>query len=260
MRRASLWLAAAWSASLVLFTPVILAADKVPAYITAAVNDPARPQADTQRDAKRQPAATLAFAGIKPGQKVAELMAGGGYFTRLLSKAVGPGGHVYAFAPSRRPNAPEGSPDPAAPLNAIAQDPGYSNVSVLPMAFSGDTLGAPEPVDVVWTSLNYHDFHNIPPGDISAFNKRVFDALKPGGIFIVIDHAATVGDGTNDTRTLHRMDPEAAKKELIAAGFKLVGSSDVLRNPNDPHTAPIFDASIRGNTDQFFLKLVKPAK
>jgi predicted methyltransferase len=119
-------------------------------------------------------------------------------------------------------------------------------------------LKFPEPVDLVWTSRNYHDFHNIPNVDVSTINKEIFDALKPGGVYIVLDHTAEKGSGTRDTATLHRIDPEAVKKEVEAAGFKFEKQSEILRNPNDPHTAKVFDASVQGKTDQFILKFRKP--
>lgn len=256
MVRASVGLIAALTACAFLSTAA-LGAQKIPKYVTAAVADPSRPEADTMRDANRKPAETLAFAGIKPGQTVAELLPNGGYYTRLLSKVVGPKGHVYALQPPKRPNAPANAPDFAAQLQELAKQPGYSNITVQTFAPTGESL-VPMPVDVVWTTNNYHDFHNIPNMDMAAFNKRVFDALKPGGTYFIADHATAPGAGTSATRTLHRIDPEAAKSEVTAAGFKLVGASDVLHNPDDPHTAPIFDASIRGKTDQFMLKFTKP--
>ena len=232
------------------------AASAVPKPVSAAVADPARPDADRQRDADRKPAESIAFAGLKPGQKVEDMIPGSGYFTRIFSVVVGPTGHVFAVPPPRRANAPEGSPDPAAAVEAIAADPHYSNVSVIVGRATNFSL--PEPVDMVWTSQNYHDLHNIPDVDVVAIDKAVFNALKPGGVFIVLDHVAQQGSGFRDTSTLHRVDPEAVKKEVVAAGFKFEGQSEILRNPNDPHTAKVFDPSIRGKTDQFILKFRKP--
>jgi predicted methyltransferase len=232
------------------------AAGGIPKAISAAVADPARPDTDRQLDVDRKPAESLAFAGVKPGEKVVELIPGKGYFTRLFSAVVGPKGHVYAVPPPRRPNAPEGSPDPGAASQAIAADPHFSNVSVIVGRVT--ELKFPEPVDLVWTSRNYHDFHNIPNADVGQINKMIFDALKPGGVYIVLDHTAEKGSGTRDTATLHRIDPEAVKTEVEAAGFKFEGQNEVLRNPNDPHTAKVFDASVQGKTDQFILKFRKP--
>ena len=223
-----------------------------PSDISAAVADAGRPAADTARDADRKPAAVLAFSGVKPGDKVGELIPGGGYYSRLLAKIVGPSGHVYALWPEglakARPQMLEGS---------AAIGP---NVSVVTYPASGPT--APEKLDMVWTSENYHDFHNAPPGappaDVAGFNKAVFDALKPGGIFLVEDHAAAAGAGPDSTSKLHRIDPAQVKAEIEAAGFKLAATSDVLKNPADPHTAPVFDASIRGHTDKLLFRFQKP--
>jgi predicted methyltransferase len=224
-------------------------ADTVPAPIAAAVADTARPDTDKARDADRKPAETLAFAGVKPGETVVDFLPGGGYFTRIFSKIVGAGGHVYAVLP---PGAPEKM---AAPAKALAADPAYGNVTETEERITAIPAGS---VDLFWTSQNYHDLHNFKDVDLATFNKGVFDALKPGGIFIVLDHAATPGSGVADTNTLHRIDPQAVKTEVEAAGFKLVGESDLLKNPNDPHTAKVFDPAIRGKTDQFILKFEKP--
>ena len=223
------------------------AAPKVPAAVSAAVADTARPKADTDRDSGRKPAESVAFAGIKSGDKVADLLAGGGYFTRIFSKVVGDKGVVYATSFPPRPGAPSPSP-----LEQIAAD--YKNVKVV--TGPPGEIKLPEPVDVVWTSLNYHDIAN--GGGTEAFNKAAFAALKPGGTFIVVDHAAAPGSGTNDTKALHRIDPEVVKKEVTAAGFKLAGEGDFLKNPADPHTANVHDEGLRWHTDQFILKFTKP--
>jgi predicted methyltransferase len=234
------------------------AAEKIPGYITAAVADAGRPAEDKQRDADRKPAETVLFAGIKPGMTVVELIPGRGYFTRIFSKVVGPKGHVYALSPPRRPNAAADAPDPAAATTALASDPAYSNivVQVAPVT----TIAVSEPADVVFTAQNYHDVHNVPNVDIAAFNKSVFDALKPGGVFIVLDHAAAAGSGGRDTSTLHRIDPAAVKSEVLAAGFQFAGESKVLANAQDDHSAKVFDPAIRGKTDQFIFKFRKPKK
>lgn len=219
--------------------------------IAAAVADPARPAADRDRDALRKPAACLAFAGVRPGMTMAELFPGKGYFTRIFSRAVGSKGHVYAIEPPPR------KPGTQPATRAIAADPHYqNNITVVqgPIA----TFQLPRPVDLVWTSQNYHDLHNIPGFSVPDFNRRVYDSLKPGGIYLVLDHAAPAGSGFSDTSTLHRIDPEAARKEIMAAGFEFVGESNLLRNPNDPRTKLVFDPSIRGHTDQFIFKFRKP--
>ena len=248
-------LAAALAATLML-TAACASAASIPDNIAAAVADSSRPDADKTRDADRKPAETLAFTGVKPGAQVAELLPGGGYFTRLFSKAVGSSGHVYALVPAPLADAPADVPDFAARVKAIAADPTYANVSVVVEPFS--QLAVPVPVDLVWTSQNYHDLHNFPGLDVGIFNKMVFDDLKPGGIYLILDHTAEEGSGGRDTKTLHRIDPEAVKKEVLAAGFVFVGSSNLLRQPSDNRSVKVFDPLVRGKTDQFILKFRRP--
>ena len=150
------------------------AADKVPGYVSAAVADAGRPATDSARDADRKPAETVAFAGVKPGDKVVDLFPGGGYFTRIFSKIVGPKGHVIAMWP---PGVPEKM---TAAAKAIAADPGYANVSEAEQKIADLP---PAEADVIWTSQNYHDIHNIPAVDMAAVDKSIFAALKPGGHF-----------------------------------------------------------------------------
>jgi predicted methyltransferase len=243
----------AFAASLALATAglaVGASAQKPSAAITAAVADTARPATDTARDATRKPAEIVAFAGVKPGDKVAEMMPGGGYFTRVLAKTVGPKGHVYALVPTGFANRPGGLDA----LNALAAQ--YGNVTVVATDLAA--FKVPEPVDVVWTSENYHDFHNGPTANIAGLNKAAFDALKPGGVYYIEDHAAAAGSGTTATSTLHRIDPAAAISEVEAAGFKLDGQSQALANAGDAHDKPVFDPSVRGKTDKFALRFKKP--
>lgn len=216
------------------------------AEITAAVADSNRPSTDTARDAARKPAEIVDFAGVKPGDIVAEIAPGGGYYTRILAKAVGPQGKVYAMMPTFFANRPGGLDA----INALAAE--YGNVTVIAVDFTGFTL--PEPVDLAWTTENYHDLAN---GNIAGANKAVFDALKPGGIYFVEDHSAP-GTGTSATSTLHRIDPAAVKEQVIAAGFTLEAESDLLANPADPHNISATDAAIRGETDKFALRFRKP--
>jgi predicted methyltransferase len=195
----------------------------------------------------------LTFAGIKPGMKVMDLIPGKGYFTRLFAKAVGDKGFVYAFSPAEFDQFNKGKP---AAIIAVAA--AYPNVSVIHAPIN--SLTAPEALDVVWTAQNYHDLHDdfAKPADLAIINKQIYNALKPGGVFIVLDHAAAAGSGLSATNTLHRIDEEVVKKEVEAAGFKLVGESNVLRNPADPHDKLVFDPAIRHHTDQFILKFMKP--
>lgn len=218
--------------------------------IAAAVADPARPAEDRAHDALRKPAACLAFAGVHRGMTVAELFPGHGYFTRMLSRVVGPKGHVYEFEGAPKPGKPS-------PIKAIADDPHYYH-NITDTVWPVGKLPVPQPVDLVWTSQNYHDLHNLPGLDVADFDREVYKALKPGGIYLVLDHVAPAGSGFSDTSTLHRIDPEAAKKEIMSAGFEFVGASKVLRNPKDPHTSKVFDPSIRGHTDQFVYEFRRP--
>jgi predicted methyltransferase len=222
----------------------------VPAYITAAIGDSARPDTDRQRDAERKPADTLAFAGVKPGDQVLEIAPGNGYYTRLLSAVAGPKGKVTVYSTPPKP----GTPPP--PVEAIAADPHYSNVMVIKQRL---TEAKPSAIfNLVWTTQNYHDLHNVPDLNILAINNAIFNALKPGGIYFVLDHAAEAGSGGRDTNTLHRIDEESVKKEVTSVGFRLVGESNTLRNPADPHTGKVFEPPIQGHTDQFLLKFMKP--
>jgi predicted methyltransferase len=233
------------------FGTTALSQNRGSASAQKAISDPARPKADVDRDVHRKPAEMLAFAGIRPGTVVAELIPGGGYFTRIFVKAVQPNGHVYAF------NSPPAAGRPAPGFTALANDPNYKdNLTVVlgPL----DQMKAPKPVDVVWTSQNYHD---LPAATRKAVNKAAFDILKPGGVYIVLDHAAVPGSGDYamaQRPALHRIDENLVKLEVLQAGFKLAGESNVLRNKDDDHTKAVFDGSIRGDTDQFVLKFQKP--
>lgn len=224
------------------------------AAVSKAVNDPAR-AADKANDSRRKVEALMAFAEVKPGQKVLELIPGGGYFTRVFSGVVGSEGHVYTVWPNEyaREDA-----DEVTAFQKIPADPHYANVSVLMQP--ANQLSVPEPVDLAFTSQNYHDYPDKFMGkvDPAVLNKQVFDALKPGGLWIVIDHVAPTGTGLTDTDTLHRIDPAIVKKEAEAAGFVFDGESKVLRNPKDPHDIKVFDKSIRGHTDQFAYRFRKP--
>jgi predicted methyltransferase len=256
MRRLSAITAIVLSAGLALNINNACAAP-IPANIAHAVADINRPEADKQRDANRKPGETLAFAGIARGDKIAELLPGGGYFTRILSKAVGPRGKIFAVVPPRPANATAEKSDMATRVSVVADDPQYTNVTVLRQLAP---LTVPEPVDIVFTAQNYHDLHNLPDLDIAAFNKSVYDSLKPGGVYVVVDHSAESGSQLRDTSTLHRIDQATVKREILAAGFTLAGSSNILANADDPRTSKVFDPSVRGKTDQFIFKFRKPKR
>lgn len=228
----------------------------ITAVVQKAVNDPAR-AGDKTNDARRKVALVMTFAEVKPGQKVLELIPGSGYFTRVFSAIVGPQGHVYTVWPNEY--AKEDADDVAG-SQKLAANPHYANVSVLTQP--ANQLSSPAPVDLVFTSQNYHDYPDKFMGkvDPAVLNKQVFDALKPGGLWVIIDHVAPAGSGMADTDTLHRIDPAIVKQQVEAAGFVFDGESNALRNPKDPHDIKVFDKSIRGHTDQFIYRFRKPAK
>jgi predicted methyltransferase len=248
-------LIAAGAVVAVLSAGAVAAYAAAPANVTTAIADKSRPEADVKRDAERKPAEMLEFAGVKPGMTVVDFIPGGGYFTRIFAKAVGPKGIVYAVYPPPRPSTDPAKPTPTPAAETIAADPAYANVK--PVKTAPASFSVPQKADVVWTSQNYHDLHNAPNLDMAAFNKAVYDELKPGGVFIVLDHAAAPGD-PGVTKTLHRIDPAVVKQEVTAAGFKFEGESTALRNPADDHTKAVFDPAIRGHTDQFVYKFRKP--
>lgn len=227
----------------------------VPSYVARAVADPAR-QADAANDARRKIGALMTFAKVKPGQKVVDLIPGSGYFSRVFSVIVGPKGKVYAIWPDAYDKE---SGDDSANLRKLSQEPHYANISVLVQPAA--QFSTPEPVDLVFTSQNYHDYPDAFMGHLDPvkFDKQVYDALKPGGLFVVVDHVAPAGSGMRDTDTLHRIDPAIVRKQVESVGFVFDGESKVLRNPKDPHDIKVFDKSIRGHTDQFAYRFRKPA-
>jgi len=216
--------------------------------VAKAVADTSRPEADRKFDTVRKPAAVLAFGGIRRGQTVAEYLPGGGYYTRMLSDIVGPKGKVYALETTTW-----GKENVANTQSAVK---GLGNVT-LDLTPLGQ-FHLPEKVDVFWTTDNYHDLH-VPKYaklDMAVFNKAVFDSLKPGGTYIIVDHAAAAGTGAKDSPTLHRIEKKTVIDEVTGAGFKLAGESDALRNTSDDHTKKVFD--LHFNTDQFILTFRKP--
>jgi predicted methyltransferase len=241
---------------LIFMAPQIVVAATPTASIAAAVSDPSRPVEDVARDADRKPAATLAFAGVKPGDRVADYIANSGYFTRLLADVVGPKGHVYSVELDEIVKEGNGAKGFAG-LKEWAQ--GRANVS-LGSEQSTSSPSFPEKLDVFWITLNYHDLHDkfLGPVEIAVFNKAVFAALKPGGVYIVLDHVAAAGSPADVTEKLHRIDPAVVRQEVEAAGFRLDGESPILANPGDPHTVGMWDKSVKGRTDQFLYRFRKP--
>ena len=227
----------------------------VPAPIAKVAANPAR-AADAKLDARRKGPELLAFSEVKPGQKVFDLIPGGGYFTRLFSLAVGPSGRVYAVWPDEYDKVSKPDSDVMRKMAAAAP---YTNVKVATQP--AKAFSAPEPLDLVFTSQNYHDYPDPFMGkvDPAVLNAAVYKALKPGGLFVIIDHRGRPGTGMKETDTLHRIDIATVKAQVTKAGFRFEGESKLLANPKDPMTATVFDKSIRGNTDQFVLKFRKPA-
>ena len=192
----------------------------------------------------------VAFIGVKKGDKVADVI--GGRLTGSLAKAVGPTGKVYAVETAE---VVKSHPDVLDKMHKLAA--AMPNVVV-----SADPVATPLPsgLDAVFIRQNYHDLYDkfMGPADVPAFNKAVFTALKPGGVYVVLDHAAIAGSGIAATDTLHRIDPARVKSDVLAAGFKLESESAILANPADDHTKNVFDPSIRDHTDQFLFKFRKP--
>jgi predicted methyltransferase len=214
----------------------------------AILADPIRPEADRVRDSDRRPAELVAFAGVRPGDKVAELAPGGGYFTRVLSGVVGPEGRIYAMASRASP---------------ALQELAAARPNIVVTVAEPGTIPAPEPVDMVWTTLNYHDFKNVKVegGDgAAAINAAAYRALKPGGLYLIADHDTAPGAGASQTSTLHRIEGALVRREVESAGFRLDAESDLLRHPADDHSARVQETGIRGKTDQFVLRFRKPRR
>jgi len=192
----------------------------------------------------------IAFIGLKKGGKVADII--GGRLTGPLAEAVGPTGKVYAVETAE---IVKGHPQLLDRMKALAAQSPNVVVSDEPVA-----TPLPAGLDAVFIRQNYHDLYDkfMGPADVPAFNKAVFAALKPGGVYVVLDHVAVAGSGIGATETLHRIDPARVKADVLAAGFKLDAESSILANAGDDHTKGVFDASVRGHTDQFLYRFKKP--
>ena len=224
----------------------VQASTMMKADIAAAVADTTRPDKDRALDDSRKPAEILALLNIKTGQTVADVWPGG-YWDRLFADAVGPTGKVYAVHLIEADKAEHVT----LPTAGSAPYPEHTNITVVDTTANG--LSLPTEADVIWIRQNYHDLYDpfMGPSDVPAFNKAVYNALKPHGLFVVIDHAAPEGSGLAMTNTAHRIDGARVKADMTAAGFKLVRESEVLRNAADPRTALVFDPKVKGHTDQF---------
>ena len=241
-------------APLIAAAPLTAAAPKVSSDVAAAVADPARSAEARGADGTRKPAETLAFSGIKPGLTVAEFYPGGGYFTRMISGVVGPTGHVYGLENQGWKGAVKANQE------LFAECKKCTNVTMDAQPFG--TVSFPKPLDLAWVTQNYHDLKIAKYGKVDTleFDKAVYAALKPGGIYFILDHQGAPGLTDAEIEKLHRINRDVVVKEVTSVGFKLVEEGDFLRHPGDDHTKPIFDESIRGKTDQYALKFVKPKK
>jgi predicted methyltransferase len=227
----------------------------VPEPIRTAIAATDRDDKDRALDAGRKPAEVLAFFGVAPGQRIGELFSGGGYTTEIIARVVGDSGKVYA----------QNTKDildrfARAPLTARLDKPVMKNTQLVEQPAETPFPPDAKNLDAVICILNYHDFVWLKV-DRAKMNKAVFAALKPGGVYAIVDHSAAKGSGLHDVQTLHRIDEDAVKKEILAAGFKLDGESDVLRNADDPrdwNASPTAAAEKRGTSDRFTLRFVKP--
>jgi predicted methyltransferase len=200
----------------------------------------------------------IQFARIDAGSTVIDVYPGNGDWTRLFSDVVGPEGRVYSFVPAEVAHFKN---DPVGLMRALAKEPGRENVQVV----SAGLRGMPEEIrlaDVLWLHLFYHDLHTALIRDKGAtpgtFNRAVYERLKPGGRYVIVDHTAAAGSGTSDTQSLHRIDPASVREEVVAAGFVLDAESTMLANKDDSHSIKVFDPSIKGETDRFAYRFVKP--
>lgn len=197
------------------------------------------------------------FARADAGSTVIDVWPGSGDWTRLFSDIVGPEGRVYSFVPAEIAHFKS---DPVGSMRELAKEPRRENVHVI----STDLVALPEnlqPLDIVWLHLFYHDLHTplmqTRGATAANFNRAVYDKLKPGGFYVIVDHVAATGTGTSHAESLHRIEPLAVRKEVEAAGFVLDGESAALVNKDDPHSVKVFDPSIKGETDRFAYRFVR---
>lgn len=215
----------------------------------SAVSDPRRLPAEVARDPLRKPAEMLAFMELNPGDVIADIRPEEGYFTRLFAPLVGQYGHVYAFVPNQTAAREDAHGD------ALAST--YPNVTRVTGKLEDMTFD--RPLDVVFMGEEYHDF-TIPRFgvDVAVMNRRVFEVLKPGGLYVILDHQAADGAGISVSGTLHRIEAAELRRQIEAVGFVFDGETDAVRVPSDDHTLSVFDESIRGRTDRFVYRFRKP--
>ena len=203
-----------------------------------------RSDADRKTDERRNPALMLAFTGVRPGGKVLDMGAGAGYSTELLARAVGPQGIVYA-QDSKGANR----------FDARAKGPAMKNVVRVIRDYDDPVPAELRDLDLITFFFAYHDVAFMPV-DRAKMNRRMFEALKPGGFLVVADHSARSGDGTSVARTLHRIEESVLRREVEAAGFRLVDQAEFLRHPEDRRDVIVFKSPVR--VDEFVLKFETP--
>lgn len=244
---------AALSLVLLAVSPIAIAAAP---SLTAAVAASDRKPDNVKLDESRKPAQVLQFLGLKPGMKVLDLFGGNAYWAEITAPVVGPKGHVTVWEPTQFYK----DDTKKSFAEFMARHP---NVSIVASPFEAPALPM-NYADLVILNLDYHDTYwqsvkyGIPKMDPNAFVKAVYRATKPGGIVGVTDHVANPGDTRATVEKFHRIDPNTVKADFQRAGFVLVGSSDLLRNPADDHSLLVFDPKIRGKTDRFIFKFKKP--
>jgi predicted methyltransferase len=200
----------------------------------------------------------IQFARVNAGSTVIDVYPGDGDWTRLFSDVVGAEGRVYSFVPTEIADLKDDQVDQ---MRTLAKEPGRENVE----AVTADLVAMADVTqlaDVVWLHLFYHDFHTAlmqKRGATAAeFNRAAYERLKPGGFYVIVDHAAADGSGTSETPSLHRIDPASVRAEVEAAGFVLDEESSLLANKDDQHSIKVFDPAIKGETDRFAYRFVKP--
>src|SRR6201995_2024454 len=200
----------------------------------------------------------IRFARVDAGSIIIDVYPGDGDWTRLFSDVVGPEGRVYSFAPAEVAHFKN---DPVGRMRTLAAEPGRENVR----AVSTNLVAMPEATheaDVLWLHLFYHDLHTelmqAKGATAAQFNRAVYERLRPGGAYVIVDHAAAIGAGTSDAQSLHRIEPASVRKEVEAAGFVLDAESTMLANKDDRHAIKVFDPSIKGQTDRFAYRFAKP--
>lgn len=216
---------------------------------SSALADPRRLSAEVARDPLRMPAEMLGLMDLDPGDAIADIRPEEGYFTRLFAPVVGEKGRVYAFVPNQT----------AGRENAYADTLASTYPNVARVTGKLEEMTFDRPLDVVFMGEEYHDF-TIPRFgvDVAAMNRRVFEALKPGGLYVILDHQAANGAGVSVAGTLHRIEAAELRRQVEAAGFVFDGETDAVRVPSDDHTKSVFDESIRGRTDRFVYRFRKP--